>query len=255
LGGRSPVGIAEPIVFPNAGVYHPHAPTLVFPDSGAFIAWKQPEATAPVIALLLHQQYIASMQTAFIDDLIARIEAAGAVALPIYAPVQDAKALEHLLAPQGVPLAQAIINTQIVLDPKGRRALFERLGIPVVQAMPYRKGDAAAWAADPQGVHLMDVPSYLAQPEYAGIADIQIAAATQKEDDRIVAIAPQAAAVVAKALNLVALQRKANADKRVAVFFWNYPPGEKNLSASFLNVPRSLETTLAALWAAGYATE
>ena len=44
-----------------------------------------------------------------------------------------------------------------------------------------------------------------------------------------------------KVAPLVALQRKANADKRLSVFFWNYPPGEKNLSASFLNVPRSLE--------------
>ncbi|MDP2768617.1 MAG: cobaltochelatase subunit CobN, partial [Giesbergeria sp.] len=61
--------------------------------------------------------------------------------------------------------------------------------------------------------------------------------------------------VVGKALNLAHLQRKQNADKRLSIFFWNYPPGEKNLSASFLNVPRSLQTTLAALQAAGYDTE
>ncbi|WP_217125829.1 cobaltochelatase subunit CobN [Hydrogenophilus thiooxidans] len=255
LSGRPLVGIAEPVVFPKTGVYHPGAPDLVFPDSAAYFAWKQLPADAPVIAVALHQQYIASMQTEFVDNLIARIESAGAVALPVYGPAFDPQWLSRMLAPAGKPLAHALINTQIVLNPEGLRAEFERLGIPVVQAMPYRKGDAAAWAADPQGVQLMDVPFYLAQAEFAGISDIQIAAATQKENDRIVAIEPQAAAVVAKALNLVALQRKANADKRLAVFFWNYPPGEKNLSASFMNVPRSLEFTLAALKAAGYATE
>jgi len=125
----------------------------------------------------------------------------------------------------------------------------------VLQAMPYRRGDEADWAASVQGVALMDVPFYLAQAEYAGVVDIQVAAATRKGDEQIVPIAAQADAVVGKALRLVALQRKANADKRIAVFFWNYPPGEKNLSASFLNVPRSLARVSEGLRDAGYAVE
>lgn len=256
--GRALDGIAPPEVFPKTAVYHPQAPRLVFADVAQYLAWQRTRAAVdgkPVVAVALHQQYVASMQTAFIDDLIARIEQSGALALPYYAPMMDPAAVLRLLAPQGQPLAHAIINTQIVLNPEQRRTEFERLGVPVVQAMAYRKGDEAAWAADRQGVALMDVPFYLAQAEFAGITDIQVAAATRPSDDQIASIAPQAAAVVAKALNLVKLQRKPNADKRVAVFFWNYPPGEKNLSASFLNVPRSLEATLAALQAAGYATE
>ncbi len=253
--GRPLAGIPAPTVFPKTAIYHPRAPGLVFTDAAAYLAWQKPPADAPVIAVALHQQHLASMQTDFVDDLIARIEAAGAVALPFYGPMLDPAALPRMLAPQGKPLAHALINTQIMLNPEGRRAEFERLGVPVVQAMPYRKGDEAAWAADPQGVQLMDVPFYLAQAEFAGVIDIQVAAATRKEDERIAPIVPQTAAVVAKALNLVRLQRKPNVEKKLAIFFWNYPPGEKNFSASFLNVPRSLETTLAALKAAGYTTE
>lgn len=253
--GRAPEGIAPPVVFPKAAIYHPQAPGLVFADAAAYFAWKKPAPGAPVVAIALHQQYIASMQTAYLDDLVARIEAAGAVALPFYAPMLDAAALPRLLAPEGRPLAQALINTQITLNPEGRRAEFERLGIPVVQAMTYRRGDEANWAADPQGVALMDVPFFLAQAEFAGIADIQVASATRKSDDQIAAIAPQAAAVANKALRLVRLQTLPNAEKKLAVFFWNYPHGEKNLSASFMNLPRSLEGTLAALKAAGYRTE
>ncbi|MCC6756016.1 MAG: cobaltochelatase subunit CobN, partial [Solirubrobacterales bacterium] len=250
--GRPLAGIPAPVVFPKTGVYHHKAPGLVFPATADYFAWKKPAPDTPVVAIALHQQYLASMQTAFIDDLIERIETAGAVALPFYSPMLDAKALPAVLAPAGKPLAQVLINTQIMLNPEGRRGEFERLGIPVVQAMPYRRGDAADWAADPQGVALMDVPFYLAQAEFAGVIDIQVAAAVRKADEQIVAIAPQAAAVANKALKLVALQRKPNADKKLAVFFWNYPPGEKNLSASFMNLPKSLEGTLAALKAAGY---
>lgn len=37
--------------------------------------------------------------------------------------------------------------------------------------------------------------------------------------------------------------------------FWNYPAGEKNLGASFMNLPTSLHSTLAAMKAEGYRTD
>lgn len=258
MAGRPADGLPPPVVFPKTAIYHPRAPSLVFGDPLDYLRWQgvDPASTSrrPIVALALHHQYIASMQTDFIDDLIGRIEAGGAVALPMYSPMLEPGALERMLRPGGVRVADVLINTQIMLAPDIRRAEFDRLGIPVLQAMPYRRGDAAHWAANPQGVALMDVPFYLAQAEYAGVTDIQVAAATRAADEQIVPIAAQAEAVVQKALRLVTLQRKPAADKRLAVFFWNYPPGEKNLSASFLNVPRSLQATLAALQASGYDT-
>ena len=259
LKGQSAQGVPDPVVFPKTAIYHPRAPGLVFADPLAYLRWAGVDPVdpqrRPVVALAVHQQYIASVQADYIDDLIARIEAAGAVALTFYSPMMDAGSLDRMLRPQGKALADVLINTQIMLMPEMRRAEFERLGIPVLQAMTYRRGDAAHWQANPQGVPLMDVPFYLAQAEYAGVTDIQVASASGAGDAPIAAIPPQADAVVGKALRLVALQRKQNADKRLSVFFWNYPAGEKNLSASFLNVPRSLQTTLAALRAQGYDTE
>lgn len=243
-----------PIRFPTSAIYHPQAPGLVFADAPAYLAWKGHDGRRPVIAIALHQQYIAAEQTAFIDDLIARIEGAGATPLPFYTPILGEETLRKLLLSQGRPVADVLINTQIMLNPDGRRKEFEALGIPVIQAMPYRKGGEADWLADSQGVALMDVPFYLAQAEYAGVSDILIAAANRKSDDQIVGIEAQARAVVQKAMNLVKLQQKANGEKQLAIFFYNYPPGEKNLSASFLNVPRSLGVTLDTLRQAGYDT-
>lgn len=257
LDGKPAGGIRDPIVFPKSGLYHPDYPGLVFAEPAAYMRWKtgSEHPAAPVIAIALHQQYIAAEQTAFIDDLIRRIEKSGAVPLPFYSPVMDPDAIRRMVRIGSRTAPHVLINTQIMLNPEGRRAEFAELGIPVVQAMPYRKGDEAAWATDPQGVALMDVPFYLAQAEYAGVVDIQIAAATRKSDDQIAPIAGQADAVVGKALRLARLQTLANPDKRVTLFFWNYPPGEKNLSASFMNLPRSLVGTLAALKARGYTTE
>ena len=45
---------------------------------------------------------------------------------------------------------------------------------------------------------------------------------------------------------------KANADKRVAVIYYNHPPGRQNIGADNLDVPASLFDLLHALKAAGY---
>ncbi|HEY1130975.1 MAG TPA: cobaltochelatase subunit CobN, partial [Roseateles sp.] len=251
--------LPEPLRFPPAALYHPQLPEVVLPTPAAFLKARaldaDPAKRPPVIAIAFHQQSISAEQTAFLDDLIARVEQGGAVAWPFYSPVLDADSIRRMILLDGRPVADVLINTQITLAPDARRREFEAMGIPVIQAMAYRRGDAADWAADPQGVQLMDAPFYLAQAEYAGVTDIQIAAATRKGDEQLEPIAAQSAAVAGKALNLAKLQRKAAADRRVAMFFWNYPAGEKNLSASFMNLTRSFVSTLAALQAAGYRTE
>ena len=246
--------VAPPFVFPEAAIYHPQAPGRIFASPRDYFRWRNidPDKRPPTIAIAMHQIYIGAEQTRFIDDLVARIEAGGAIALPYYAGVMSPH--KAMLTLDGRVIADVVINNQIVLDPEGRRRELAELGIPVTQALSYRKGDEASWRADPQGIPLLDVPFYLAQGEYAGIVDPIVASFTDRQSGEIVAIPEQAAAVVNKALNLSRLQRLPNADKKVAMLFWNYPPGEKNLSASFMNVPRSFETTLKAMQAAGYAT-
>lgn len=257
LDGRPTEGIAAPVVFPEAAVYHPRAPRL-FADPLDYLAWKGvnlEENHPPVVGIAFHQQYVSALQTRLIDDAIARVEAAGAIPLAYYHATSDDDANRRMLAPGGRPLANVLINTRIVLSTEGLRKEFEELAIPIVQATPYRRGDEQDWRADPQGVPLMDVPFYMAQAEYTGIVDIQVASAVDQQDGQLAPIAEQLQAVVDKAMRLAALQRKPNADKALTVFFWNYPPGEKNLSASFLNVPESMTALLQRLREAGYDTE
>jgi cobaltochelatase CobN len=225
--GKPLDGIAPPIVFPKAAIYHPQAPGLVFANTADYLKWKEVDLAnkPPVIAVALHQTYIGSEQTAFVDDLIARIEAAGAVPLAWYAPVMGSHA--GLLKMDGKLVADAVINTQIVLDPDGRKKELEALGIPWVQALAYRRGDEADWRADPQGVPLLDIPFFLAQGEYAGITDAVIAGAQKKGDHALTVIPEQSSAVVAKALNQVRLQRLPNAEKNGRGDVLELPVGRK----------------------------
>src|SRR5690606_146848 len=95
---------------------------------------------------------------------------------------------------------------------------------------------------------------YMSQAEYVGIVDLQVASAFDATNQELTPIDEQMDAVVEKALNFVKLQRKPNADKVVTVLFWNYPSGEKNFSASFMDTPESLSHMLGDLTGVGYTT-
>lgn len=263
----APADLPAPVVFPKSAVYHPKAPDLVFASVPEFLKFKglsqaqiQGQAERPpIIALSIHQEYISGMQTGFIDDLVQRIEKTGAIAMPIYDRMLPAGDIGKLLRPfaneqpDAAPLADAIVSFQITLNAEGRRKEFEELGLPVIQATTYRTGDEAAWAADEHGLPMASIPFYMTQPEMAGVADIQIASAVrQGGDEAIAAIPAQMQSMADKALNLAALRRKPNAQKELALIFWNHPGGEKNVAASFMNVPRSLISVMKALRAAGY---
>jgi cobaltochelatase CobN len=254
--GGAAMAVAAPEVFPKVGIYYPRAEGRVFAGPQDYLAWRGLQAgqLPPVVAINFHQQQIGGLQTEVIDDLVARIEQAGGVALPYFNPSADAQAHQAMLTLNGQRVADVLINTRIMLNADGSRQAYEALGIPVLQATTYRRGSAADWEADPQGIPAMDLPLYVAQPEFTGISDIQIASAIDKDSGSAQPIAAQTQSVVNKALHWARLQRLANADKRIGLFFWNSPPGEKNLSSAFMNVPASLTSTLQALRAAGYDT-
>ncbi len=247
---------APPQIFPESALYHPDADE-VFEKLEDYLAWRGVDRAnpPPAIAFIFHKSYLGAGLTGFIHDMIRRIEAAGAVALPIYVPAVANGEITRLVTLDGKPFAGVLVNAQIMLNAEGRKAEFEALGVPVMQAVPYRDGERADWEADTAGISPQGIPFYLAQPEYAGVSDPLMSAYTRKSDGDVIALEEQAQSVVNKAMNLIRLQRLPNAEKKTAILFYNYPSGEKNLGASFLNVPRSLEAVLAGMKAHGHTTE
>lgn len=255
--GTSGGDCAAPDIHPSHGIYHPEAGGRIFTGLDSYLAWRGEalDGERPLIGLLFHKAYMDSGLTGFVDDSIRRLEEAGALALPMYTTAMGNGEITALASSAGRPRVELLINMQIMLNAAGRKAEFERLGVPVLQAMPYRKGEQADWEADVQGLDAQDIPFYLAQPEFAGLIDPLFAAATRKADGDIVAMERQLQAVVDKAMRLVKLRRLPREQVKTAILYYNYPPGEKNLGASFLNVPRSLERLLDAFAERGYRVE
>lgn len=146
-----------------------------------------------------------------------------------------------------------LVNTFIGGDPETRKAWHRAMGIPVVYVLNYRHGDRAAYAGDTAGVNSFSLPFTLTQSEYIGMQDPVMLATN--EGGEMVPMPEQMDLLIGKAINLARLQTKPNAEKSVALLFWNHPPGEKNQSASNLNVPRSIELLVSSLRNEGYAFE
>lgn len=253
-------GLPPPRAWPRQGLYHPDAADF-FADAEAMQRWRADDR--PAVALLVHRHHFINGETAWLDDWLRRFASRGLFAYAVFGQQLDARGLRELLVAKaerrdsGPEKAHPDVLVLHQLASKGAelQALFTRWQVPVLSALPYRHGDTAAWQADPTGLRLADTPFYLFQPEAAGAIDPLIVAAHPGERRPAELIARQAEAVIAKAARLIALQRKANADKRVVAMVYNYPAGGSNFGASFLNVPRSLENVSAALVHAGYRTQ
>ncbi len=251
LFGETAVAVPAPVVFPDTGIYHPDHPDLVVGDLATYRQWLG-EARArrsPAVGIVIHQTYIGNMGMGHIDELVRMLEARGALPVVFYHPLTAPTGALDIVMDEGRAAVDVLLNFQVMYQ-GSRREDYARLDVPVLQAMTWREGDAAHWRASAEGVPGGSVPFLLAIPEQAGLSDPLMVAAI--EDERAVLISEQATALVDKAYRIARLRAKANADKRVALMFYNYPLGERNLSASFLNVPRSLARLSEALQGAGY---
>ncbi|TWT05039.1 cobaltochelatase subunit CobN [Reyranella sp. CPCC 100927] len=246
--GGDVASVAPPAVLPKAGFYHPRAPQP-FAQVETYLAWGADRwrPDAPRIAFAVHASALANMQTRVIDALVAASEARGLVPLVFWFEAADPRALQSTL---GSASPDVLVNLQHMLNGPVRLAEFQALDRPVLQTITFREGDPAAWRRATSGVPPHIVAPFLSLPESWGVSDPLVIDAV--ENGEPTPLPEQVAALLDKAAALAALRRTPVADKRLALMFWNYPIGEKNLSASHLNVPRSLERISKALSAAGY---
>lgn len=246
LAGGSLDDLPPPRTLPDAGLYHPDAPTL-FATPEAFRNWAAARGARPIVAIAISDGQIRDMQTGVIDALAKSIEMHGLTPAFFWYDERDPKALTKMLQPLG---AQALVNFTHMQNGEARAEELVALDIPAVQALANRAGTPDEWHAATSGIGGAAAAVMLSVPESWGISDpIVIAAADRGET---VPIPEQVELLAAKLARLVALRTKPARDKHVALFFWNHPVGEKNLAASNLNLPQSLAKLTRDMAAAGY---
>jgi len=215
------------------GYYYPAASSFA---AGALPAWLSARPERPRAAILIGASTVADDDTAVVDALIAALDAKGIDGVAVWFDQRAPRGLIEAVKPLNPDL---LINTQHIVAGGVIRDQLIELDVPAVMTFSYREGDADAWRRASAGLNSRSAAALLAPAETWGMNDPMIVSAV--DHGALVPIPEQIEAVAARAVRQIALRRTPNGQKRLALMFWNHPGGEANISASNLNVPRSLE--------------
>ncbi len=256
----------EPVVQqPNLGIYHPEAPA-VFSNYADYRRWYEGRpgyrADAPRLGLMFFSTSLIKGQVEFINHIMAELEKAGFTVLPCFGRDEDVLGRFFLDERR-----QARVDVVLSFSLKFSSALNDRvktaltgLNVPVINAINLLGIDIDHWRADPVGIPPLAVAHNIAVPETSGVIEpTPLSGRVEASDPEIPgrfylfrSIADNLDHLIPRLQRWITLQRKPNAEKKVAVLYYHHSQGKQNIGASYLNVFRSLEHILARLRQEGY---
>ena len=263
--GVRDVTVPDPQPSLAGGYYYPDGETgRVFATWDEFVRFRQSKGGnrpgAVRVAVGFYKSTYYAGDTALLDAVIAEVEGQGAEAVPVFG-YPSAQAFEALLV-DGAGRSRVDVAMAFVF----RFADFEatktlaRLNVPIVSLVSLYGRSEAEWRESPLGLSMFEGTFQVAVPEVAGLVAPTVVGSQERVVDvetglTIVERRPitqRVRTAVLRAIRYGRLGTTPNKDKRVAVLYYNYPPGKAGIGASYLNVAESLATILRRLDAAGY---
>jgi cobaltochelatase CobN len=263
--GVSGLEVPDPEPSLELGYYYPDADGgRVFADWTSFDAWRRehgklvPGASRVAIGFYKSSYYTGDMSA--IDALIAEVERQGAEAIPLFGYPGGVAYERLLLDPNGKSRADVGLGLLFRFSGPEAAGSLGKLDIPVINLVTLYGRSEEQWRQSATGLSMFEGTFQVAVPELGGLIAPTVVGSREKVLDlqtglSVVQSRPIRSRVtmaVARALRYAALRAKPNADKRLALMYYNYPPGKASIGASYLNVAESLAAILARLEAEGY---
>jgi len=257
---------------PEKGIYECRR-KQVYPDFATFQkAYPAYRPKAPWIGVVFYKSNLVNGQTKALEALIHSLEKAGFNVLPTYAPI--GQEIGQFFVEKGerpgvgglgrsrVRLIVAL-GLKIGIIPGQLGQQLQALQVPIIDAIPLYSQSRQEWEKSPVGLDLFERSFQIANPEMGGIIQPTVIASREKKVDRGTGLTyvesqpmpERLECLVARVKAWVRLQEKPNRDKKIALIYYNYPPGKNNIGASYLNVlPESLWEIFLHLDSQGYET-
>ncbi|MGJ3239688.1 MAG: magnesium chelatase subunit H [Anaerolineae bacterium] len=271
------IKVEDAHAFPDMAIYHPDAPEM-FADEGSYRAWRKTQGKAlangsagawsGAVGLLTQRAIILSGNTDHLDNLIRDIEAQGIEARTTYSSMLDFRpAIDTFFAGNDdshLPKVDLMLNTvgfPLVGGPAGTqpelaRDALQQIDVGYFDMIPLGFQRVEDWQADEVGLNPMQVALNIALPELDGIADPVIFGGPSTHTEKFIALKGEQSSAVGRMARRVRLRGKTNADKKVAVVLFNFPPNLGNAgTAAFLDVFQSLHRLLKEMQQAGYTVD
>lgn len=265
VAGVEGLDVPEPQPSLDFGYYHP-TPNggRLFATWDEFDAWRRANGKtrdgAPRVAVGFYKSSYYTSDTAALDAVIAEIEKAGAEAIPVFGYPGGVTFERLLLDENGASRADVGLGFLFRFTGPEAADSLGKLDIPVINLVTLYGRSEREWRESRTGLSMFEGTFQVAVPELGGLVAPTVVGSREKildlETGLSVAVSrpipSRVTMAVQRALRYAALRDKPNAAKRIALMYYNYPPGKANIGASYLNVAESLANILARLKAEGY---
>jgi cobaltochelatase CobN len=257
------VSYREPVMVPQEGFYLKAENRVVQTYAEYRQAYKS--GPGPWVGIPFFKTTIGTGETQLIDAIIERLENEGLNVLPVFGYPSELVVERFLMDENGKARVQAVVGVslKVGLSPQRAIPILTRLGVPVIDVITLASQSLEEWERSPVGLDIFERSSMVGLPELAGIIQPTVVASREKVFDRASGLEYVTVSPIPERINRVVervkawinLQEKKNSDKKLAIVYYNYPPGKQNVGAAYLNVlPESLYEIFNKLTAEGYET-
>lgn len=217
----------------------------------------------PWVGLIFYRNHAVTGETGIVAALAAALERRGLNVMPFYGYPNDGALRRFAFDEDRKPVLSAIggLGMKFGVNPDSTVELMREANAPAINLITLSNQTREQWEASKIGLDVMERSWQVSYAELGGlVAPTVIAskepfvdAATRLEGVRDAPISERIERAAERLSRLVALRATPAKDKRIAILYYNFPPGKENIGASYLNVmPKSLWNILQRLRADGY---
>jgi len=263
---------AAPIDYPEVGLYHPDLPGHRIVTDVADLP--QPENPVATVGLLMMRSYVLASDTAHYDSVIREMQAAGLAVIPAFAGGLDNRpALAEYFTEDRIDALVSLTGFSLIGGPAYNDSaaaveVLKGLDTPYIAAHALEFQTLGQWASSEGGLGPVETTMLVALPEIDGATNPTVFGGRHGPDgcagcsyncprvSDTKAMAPcheRIVSLVEKTRRVALLRRKANADKKVGIVLFGFPPNAGAVgTAAYLSVFESLFNTLTRMKADGY---
>ncbi|MDW8131938.1 MAG: cobaltochelatase subunit CobN, partial [Bryobacterales bacterium] len=239
---------------PESGIYHPEA-GAPFASLAEYERWlaARGRGVGPRVGLQFFKLLLDHCKTAPVDAMIRALEQRGLT--PVAAFGWPLSRVEDYFVRDGVPVVELVMLLDAVMPSLANTQFLEKYGLHAMHLIT-TSATEAEWRASRSGLPPGRLPVLIGNPERSGVTEPMLIATTEAtpEGTRLVPLRGQIELAADRVAQWVRLRRTPNAEKRLALIYYNNPPGKATLGASYLDLIPSLRNVLARLREEGYRT-
>jgi len=257
--------IDAPKPLPEVGIYHVGDGKTYGDFESYQTACADCLANKPFVGIHFGRANLTAGQMATVDALAQDLKKHGYNALPVFGYPPETALQQFYLTPDGKSRVEAIIGLTLKIGvTPTTNAVLDKLGVPVLNAIVLASQTEKEWQNSKIGLDITERSWQIAGAELGGLIAPTVVASKEHFVDKETGLSYVEEHPIAERIDRlgnridqwVKLRTTENHDKKIAILYYNYPPGKENIGASYLNVlPESLWQLVERLKREGYNLE